>query len=116
MIPDALERRALYNRRYDACESVKYHIGHDNMHRLPKLFSGEDAQIEETDRGLCQGNGEFVQDLSSPECLRRKVRTLRQVEWLLPLGIDLLARLRERRRWIGLWKPCQPRERRLCTA
>ena len=85
MIPDALERRALYDRCYDACESVQYHVAHDDVHRLPKLFGREDAQIEETDRGLGQGDCEFVQDLSCPECLRRNVRRLQQVKGLLPL-------------------------------
>lgn len=72
MIPDTLERRALYDRCYDACERVQYHIAHDNVHRLAEFFGREDAQVEETDRGLCQGDREFVQDLSSPECLRTK--------------------------------------------
>ena len=85
MIPDALERRALYDGRYDACESVQYHIAHDNVHRLPKLLSREDAQVEETDRGFGQGDCEFVQDLSCPKCLRRNVRRLQQVKGLLPL-------------------------------
>ena len=70
MVPNALERCALNNRCDYACESVQYHIAHDNVHRLPKLLSREDAQIEETDRGLCQIDCEFVQNLSCPECLR----------------------------------------------
>ena len=49
MIPDALDRRALYNGCYYACESVQYHIAHDNVHGLPKLSSREDAQVEQAD-------------------------------------------------------------------
>ena len=109
MIPDALERRALYHGCYDACESVQYHVAHDNVHRSPKLFSREDAQIEETDRGLRQGDCELVQDLSCPECLRAKVRRLRQVEGLLPLGVDLPARPCERPLVEDWSTPCQPR-------
>ena len=49
MIPDALDRCALYDGRYDTCESVQYHISHDDVHRLPKSLSREDAQVEEAD-------------------------------------------------------------------
>lgn len=87
MIPDALERRALYDRRYDTCKGVQYHIAHDNVHRLPEFLGREDAQIEETDRGLRQGDCEFVQDLGRPKCLSMNVRRVRQVEGLLPLGV-----------------------------
>lgn len=79
MIPDALEWRALYNCCYDACESVYDDIAHDYVHRSSKCLGREDAQVKEADRGLCQGNGEFVQNLSCPECLRVNVRRLRQV-------------------------------------
>ena len=52
MIPDTVERCALYDSRYYTRGSVQYHIAHDDVHRLPKLFSREDAQVEETDGGL----------------------------------------------------------------
>ena len=115
MIPDALDRCALYNRCYDTCKSIQYHVTHDNIHRLPKFLSREDSQVEETDRGLRQGDCEFVQDLSCPECLRMNVRRLRQVEGLLPLDVNLPARPCERPPVEGWSPPCQPRGRRLCT-
>lgn len=80
MIPDALERRALDDGRYDACERVQYHIAHYDVHRLPEFLGREDAQVEETDGGLRQGDCEFVQDLGCPECLSTHVRRVRQVE------------------------------------
>ena len=49
MIPDTLERCALNNCCDYAGESVQYHIAHDYIHSLPKLFGREDAQVEETD-------------------------------------------------------------------
>lgn len=115
MIPDALQRRALYDCCYDACERVQDHVAHDDVHRSPKLSSREDAQVEEADRGLRQGNCEFVQDLSCPKCLRMNVRKLRQVEELLRLGVDLPATPRERPLVEGWRTPCQPRGRRLCA-
>ena len=92
MIPDAVERCALYDCCYYTRGSVQYHIAHDNVHRSPKLSSREDAQVEETDRGLCQSDCELVQDLSRPKCLRRNVRRLRQLEGRILLGVDLPAR------------------------
>ena len=70
MIPDALDRRALYDRCYDARESIHDHIAHDNVHRSSKSLGRKDAQVQEADRSLCQGNCELVQNLSCPECLR----------------------------------------------
>lgn len=96
MIPDAVERCALYNCCYYTRGSVQYHIAHDDVHRSPKLSSRENAQVEETDRGLCQSDCELVQDLSCPECLRRNVRWLRQLEGRISLGVDLPARPCER--------------------
>lgn len=116
MIPDALERRALYDRCYDTCESVQYYIAHDNVHHLPKLFGREDAQVEETDRGLGQGDCEFVQDLSCPEGLKRNVRRLHQVKWLLSLGVGLPAKLCERPLVEGWSTLCQCHGRHLWNA
>ncbi len=116
MIPYALERRALYDGCYDACESVNDHIAHDNMHRSPKSLGRKDAQVEEADGSFCQGNCEFVQNLSCPECLRRNVRKVHRVEGLLSLGGDLPARPCERPLVEGLPTPCQSRGRRLCIA
>ena len=115
MIPDALERRALYDRCYDACESVNDHITHDDVHRSPKSLGREDAQVEEADRGLCRSNCEFVQNLSCPKCLRMKVRRLRQVEEMLRLGVDLPAMPCEHPLVEGCWLPCPPRGRHLCN-
>ena len=115
MIPDTLEWRALYDCCYDACESVHDDIAHDDVHRSSKCLGREDAQVKEADRGLCQGDGEFVQNLSCPECLRVKVRRLRQVYGLLPLGEDLPAMPCERPLVEGWWTPCQPRGQHLYT-
>ena len=116
MMPDAFERRTLNYRCDDACGGVQYHIAHDDVHGSPKLSSGEDAQIEETDRGLRQSDCELVQDLSCPECLRTMVRRLSQRGGLLLLDVTLPATPPERPLMGGWSSPCRPRERHLCTA
>lgn len=73
MVENALDRMALENRCCDTANSVRNYKAHHRINGPPEAFLWENAEIEQQDGYLRQGDGALVEDLEKPKHLRIRI-------------------------------------------